>query len=463
LLRPLPHQGFMRKLQRACHALLLLVLCCAARRIRQCKHGSCVNSNASGDSITTREALRQAFERRYPRRNVRLSWEGDSGWVIRAINKVEKGNLVMVNRMDESMTDKLAFGLDEAGLTKMRRRVQKSEQDAFNTCVLALFLLIEKAKGRQSKWAEYIAILPNKFHLPAYFNDAEAACLTPTVRAIRKTHLARWDKVSEFAIQIINELPTIANQLPRGLPTEEELRWAESIWHTRSFNFFEMRALCPVLDMANHHDRRAISGGEAEIPAEHIQRLSEIGSATWQADMSSAHTQGTVLTIFNIAAVDIKPGDEVSNVYKFESMQRLFAEYGYVEMHPSLVEVESFNYNPAGSCASISRAPLCIVDANVTFDVVEPGFPNDTMLGLSCKKFHPYQSLQKALANCTNSASYTAPQAQNVLREALISTIETAEIDDARCQALKHGHFPLINTMRKATLSALRDALRALD
>lgn len=417
-----------------------------------------------------RDALAKAFQRRYPRRNVQLSWEG-YGWGVRVVNKVQRGAVVMATTADEAILAQNAYNLDpDLKRWSVRNIRSQGKLESFEDTLLGMYLLIEKAKGPESDWADYIAMLPTSFTTPGWFGDHEAACLPPFLQRARKEQRDRWNDRHRLALQLTQELPTFAAHFLSGPPTFEGIRWADSILQTRQFQFDHSgKGLYPWLDMANNEPNTALPAGEIHVLAQHQM------SKTLKADTSSSprSQRGNGPVSFIAATKNMEPGDEVHDVYGFSSLQDIFSIYGYVPTQPSLVSVDFLvepplrfagDSDPAPVCGNMKSALMCLTDAETKVLVGGPeGWSAQTITGLTCQRFLPHKDLQKALAKCTNTESYTAAQPQKVLKEAVISTIQQYEADEERCREFKGGHFPLIMSMMGAALAGLRAALKKTE
>ncbi|KAL3882936.1 hypothetical protein ACJMK2_029238 [Sinanodonta woodiana] len=133
---------------------------------------------------------------------------------------------------------------------------------------IAVFLIWEFTKGRQSHWFQYIACLPMSFTTPLYFKKAELSQLpvsvySKAVKEINKIKTA-YDDIASFSKEHWKEFHEVFNF--------NNFRWAWYVINTRSVFFKEENseyltsdenniALAPFLDMLNHSSHANIQAG----------------------------------------------------------------------------------------------------------------------------------------------------------------------------------------------------------
>ncbi len=115
--------------------------------------------------------------------------------------------------------------------------------------LLALFLLVEKAKGEESFWNAYLLSLPETYEVPC-FCTADEILLFPT-------YLRR--NVEEMRRMVLSRLSAVNHMLAGQLKySENDWMWAWMTVNTRAVYFERERlhadrlALAPFLDMFNH-------------------------------------------------------------------------------------------------------------------------------------------------------------------------------------------------------------------
>ncbi|KAK3594488.1 hypothetical protein CHS0354_030008 [Potamilus streckersoni] len=133
---------------------------------------------------------------------------------------------------------------------------------------IAVFLIWEFTKGRQSHWFQYIAVLPMSFATPLYFKKAELSLLpvsvySKAVKEIQKIKTA-YNDIASFSKEHWKEFHDVFNF--------NNFRWAWYVINTRSV-FFKGEnseylscdkndiALAPFLDMLNHSSHANIQAG----------------------------------------------------------------------------------------------------------------------------------------------------------------------------------------------------------
>ena len=127
---------------------------------------------------------------------------------------------------------------------------------------LATFLLYEDSNGVDSFWSPYIALLPQSYTTPAFFNQEGLTLLPRNVRTLAETQIqqvtAAYKKLSHF-FEKIKELNPLINL------TYERFRWAWFAINTRCVYMKQEKkqeylatdledncVLAPFLDLLNH-------------------------------------------------------------------------------------------------------------------------------------------------------------------------------------------------------------------
>jgi len=115
---------------------------------------------------------------------------------------------------------------------------------------MALRLIYEKRRGEESKWYQYIQILPTNFDVPLLFSQDELKELQDPL-FIHEVEIEQ--KYFEY------ERRRMADFMPLP-PSKEELGWALACAGSRTFtaDFGDGRpvgqCMCPIADMVNHED-----------------------------------------------------------------------------------------------------------------------------------------------------------------------------------------------------------------
>ncbi|KAG1666307.1 hypothetical protein FOA52_004788 [Chlamydomonas sp. UWO 241] len=134
--------------------------------------------------------------------------------------------------------------------------------------LLCLLLILERARGTESKWHAYINVLPKAYDDPYWWSADEAALVSGTRlhRAIEQyrpglSQLAAWVAKLErsFVAGAGGGRPGVLSRYDGGWAlTADAARWARSTVWSRSFTVHALRgrsgvvALVPVLDMIDH-------------------------------------------------------------------------------------------------------------------------------------------------------------------------------------------------------------------
>ncbi|BDA40695.1 probable actin-histidine N-methyltransferase at N-terminal half [Coccomyxa sp. Obi] len=182
---------------------------------------------------------------------------------------------------------------------------------------LCLLLLIEKARGKASKWASYIEVLPRQYEDPVWWSDEDLLILKGSRLGAAVEHYAKglknlciW-RARLCAIQ--RELGGI-NVLEEdgGLwgTSEEALKWAKSTVWSRAFNITFLGdaqeasiALIPVLDMLDHNSQQHVAWHTGSQGKDNFQFLTKSA---------------------------IKKGDILYSNYGYKSNEELLLGYGFI-------------------------------------------------------------------------------------------------------------------------------------
>ncbi|WAR08490.1 SETD4-like protein [Mya arenaria] len=174
---------------------------------------------------------------------------------------------------------------------------------------IAVFLVWERHRHKQSHWYPYITSLPEDFTTPPYFTDKELSYLPDLVqmkaRDEKKKVVNTFDEIVTFSKQYWTEFYKVL--------TYKDYRWAWSVVNTRSV-YMEMEhceyldesepnniALAPFLDLLNH-------------------------SPT--ANIKAEYNPNTAL--YEITTYDsYKPYDQVFISYGCLGSHKLFLNYGF--------------------------------------------------------------------------------------------------------------------------------------
>lgn len=125
--------------------------------------------------------------------------------------------------------------------------------------ILALHLMHERTKGKNSFFAPFIASLPTTFDLPVFWTATELHELQGT-NVVLLTQLMQKQLQHDFESihqAVITDFPAIFRALPTL--TLHDYTWAMSVIWSRAFGITRkatyVRVLCPILDMFNHDSR----------------------------------------------------------------------------------------------------------------------------------------------------------------------------------------------------------------
>ncbi|KAH7474478.1 [Fructose-bisphosphate aldolase]-lysine N-methyltransferase, chloroplastic [Phytophthora ramorum] len=184
----------------------------------------------------------------------------DSLLDIRYLGKLE-GHGVFAKQLLQSgqvtlqVPFKLTMNTESAAQSDLAPVLQKYPQIPADE-VLALHLMHERSKGKDSFFAPFIASLPTTFDLPAFWSEQELNELKGTnvllLTQLMKQHLERdfgdiHQAVAEDFPEVFASLPTL---------TLEDYMWAMSVIWSRAFGVSKgqtyFRVLCPAMDMFNH-------------------------------------------------------------------------------------------------------------------------------------------------------------------------------------------------------------------
>ena len=111
-------------------------------------------------------------------------------------------------------------------------RLLASQQLADERALVMLFLAVERARGRSSRWAQWIAALPRDFSTPLHFTDEQLELLDGTTlgkaaASLRARLAAAWGRLSPAAAEVAAAAGVAAP------PTLEDFKWAYSTFWSR--------------------------------------------------------------------------------------------------------------------------------------------------------------------------------------------------------------------------------------
>ncbi|KAL3691902.1 hypothetical protein R1sor_005553 [Riccia sorocarpa] len=173
-----------------------------------------------------------------------------------------------------------------------------SAPDAWDSA--AARLLREKAKGSESDWAPYIAILPDYLPTPVHLDSQELGEVQwwPVMRELIQVRKAIKESYAQFS----------SSQL--ALADFNEFKWAVTMVHSRAFTLpvkpdeqYEQYVLMPFMDMINHHYQ-------------------------YKADWMSQPVWDGKLEI--VAKRTVKKGEELFASFGPRTNDNLFLYYGFV-------------------------------------------------------------------------------------------------------------------------------------
>jgi len=432
----------MRCMARLASALLLLLVTLVAqtesRKSRevseQCNGGKCEEEANKSTQAFDHEAIRQAFELRFPQKNVHLQWSPQyGGWSVHATRRLKAGSIVIMDNLSTS-----ALTVDKARALHKVVRGYKLRQlvcplgrtctlEVLQDFLLTLLVLVERARGSKSKFAEYFALFEPQVYVNSslHMSEEDIECLPTQDAAYKRTFM----QLSEAGWAGITYVAQQTDLFPSGAPSKQEFEWAEMFTHARQVGAEAPmeKAIIPWAHLVNHNPRRGLG-------------------------QSSNEGYQVIL-----AAEDLAPGDEVYDSYGELSIQNLLRNYGFVDHRtPQLGRLDLDVLHKNDRCYSAdpeTTVMMCGADSavNVPFEH-QPDF---IIRGLQCKAGKPHSSLEQRLKNCAKSSIRAK------LSEIVDANIQAyqARMQLKQCQVTpttKTGNLPLIRQMHAAVIEQLQ-------
>ena len=131
-----------------------------------------------------------------------------------------------------AVTPAAALADEATGPHYARLLASPSRQLADERALVMLFLAVERARGRSSRWAPWIAALPRDFSTPLHFTEEQLALLDGTTlgkaaASLRARLAAAWGRLSPAAAEVAAAAGVAAP------PTLEDFKWAYSTFWSR--------------------------------------------------------------------------------------------------------------------------------------------------------------------------------------------------------------------------------------
>jgi len=222
-----------------------------------------------------------------------LKYFGPEQRAIFTKGNIENGEQIMYIPHECILTSDVAK-VSPIGQAILKSRIELRSKHS----LLAAYLLSEKAKGSNSRWAAYIDILPSKFETVPIFFDLDLMAMLRGSLVRQKIH----DRKESLRIEFEN-LWTHVPEFRRF--THKEFVWARLVVITRIFGLMigkvKTDGLVPLADMLNHKRPR-----ETKWSYENSQR-------------------GFVIN----ALCDIGQHSEVLDSYGRKCNSRFFVNYGF--------------------------------------------------------------------------------------------------------------------------------------
>lgn len=125
--------------------------------------------------------------------------------------------------------------------------------------LLPLALLVEHARGIQSKWSEYIEALP-QFPVPLHQADTQEVANVLQGLDVQRAVESMLDLTRQTALALFESAQTLQNAsyVPYFTPSLPEAQWAVGIAKSRGFNMMVQKCLLPVADYFSHADEAPV-------------------------------------------------------------------------------------------------------------------------------------------------------------------------------------------------------------
>ncbi|XP_071800810.1 SET domain-containing protein 4-like isoform X1 [Asterias amurensis] len=145
--------------------------------------------------------------------------------------------------------------------------IQKHSPPMTSQQALAIFLLYEATKGRDSMWFPYIAIIPPSYTTPAFFNQEELQLLPKNLLTLATAQITKVRTAFKELESCFVEMKKLR---PEMNVSYERFRWAWFTVNTRCV-YGKQKKLCfaeedncvlaPFLDLLNHSPTAEIQAG----------------------------------------------------------------------------------------------------------------------------------------------------------------------------------------------------------
>ena len=257
-------------------------------------------------------------------------------------------------------------------------RLLASRQLADERALVMLFLAVERARGRSSRWAQWIAALPRDFSTPLHFTEEQLDLLKGTTlgkaaASLRARLAAAWGRLAPAAAEVAAAAGVAAP------PTLEDFKWAYSTFWSRgmavpwpvvvtapagagvgaaaggtvggsaaaaaetapSVAVEVVECILPGLDFCNHAPGAAVrwtlwgagAGGEKE-KVEEKEKEARASSSPSPSSTSSLSIPDRVALVAPLSAAP-GPGDELLIDYGDKSQEELLLLYGFAHARSS--------------------------------------------------------------------------------------------------------------------------------
>lgn len=212
---------------------------------------------------------------------------------------------------------------------------------------LILCMMWEQAKGPYSKWHDYLAVLPDEFHTPMFWNEEDLQELTGTA-VVEK--LGKDDADKEYMETVVPALQSRTDLFP---PDTLALDYSLATYHvmgslilSRSFHVEHWKGIFSENDVMKDSDEHMEE--EPTSPPENTDSVDESDdedstevAMVPMADMLNAKFRNENSKLFHeqdclkmIATKPIKTGDQIWNTYGDLPNAELLRRYGHVDLLP---------------------------------------------------------------------------------------------------------------------------------
>ena len=182
----------------------------------------------------------------------------DMGRGVFATNTLKQDDMVLSVPLSMCMCRDTALH-DKSKRVRNAYRSLRNDED-----LVALFILRELAKGSDSRFEPYLAVLPKRVPLTMFFSDAELKALQNPRRTSEAKRRARQLK-NRFK-QLGKQVKALFKDIPenRRLDKYKNYAWAIAVVGSRALSMSGKKYLVPFADMFNyapHHEEREANNG----------------------------------------------------------------------------------------------------------------------------------------------------------------------------------------------------------